>query len=187
MNPALATAPDQIALAETGVVDGVSTERLYDPVRERVMARRLRGARRRKLAVICSSVLIAAVAAGGFTLAHRDMVSAETASLAPAPAQVEAPALSTQPSLASSTSRSVQLPGTADSDPNKAQARVFVPEAERTASAAPAAPMQMQDQTAEAFRQIPLGGGRAADEAPALPSGALGFAPLPTPRPSQAP
>ncbi|MCV5839361.1 hypothetical protein OFN62_41120, partial [Escherichia coli] len=76
-------------------------------------------------------------------------------------------------SLASATSRPVQLPGSvgADSDPNKVQARVVVPSDPEPP--VPTAPVQMQDSQASAPRSIPLGGNSFAATAPqpALPSG----------------
>jgi hypothetical protein len=174
-------------------------EAVYDPVRERLAARRLKGARWRRLVLFFSAILVAGAAAGGFTLANRDALLAAIPAAEPSTPTAVAPEPSA-PSLASATSRSVQLPGlaTPDSDPNKVQARVVIPADPEPQSAAapasPAAPIQMQDsQSAGAPRAIPLGGGRLAvtassEPAPALHSGALGFAaPVPAPRPSSAP
>ncbi len=167
----------------------------YDPARERLASRRLKGARWRRLVLFFSAIVVAGAAAGGFTIANRDALlaalpPAEVPSVAAAPAPAP-----TAPSLASATSRSVQLPGlaTPDSDPNKVQARVVIPADPEPQTAA--APIQMQDsQPAGAPRAIPLGGGGRlavtanSETTPALPSGALGFAaPVPAPRPSSAP
>lgn len=161
----------------------------YDPVRERQAARRLRGARWRRLVLFFSAIVVAGAAAGGFTLANRDALLAAIPAEPPAPVAAAAPDAST-PSLASSATRSVQLPGVTspDSDPNKVQARVVIPADPEPPAAVP---VQMQDsQGSGAPRSIPLGGrlaATAADEAPALPAGALGFAPVPAPRPTNAP
>ncbi len=172
-------------------------EAAYDPVRERLAARRLKGARWRRLVLFFSAILVAGAAAGGFTLANRDALLAAIPAAEPSTPTAVAPEASA-PSLASATSRSVQLPGlaTPDSDPNKVQARVVIPadpEPLAATPAAPATPIQMQDsQPAGAPRAIPLGGGRLAvtassETTPALPPGALGFAPMPAPRPASAP
>ncbi|MDP3545345.1 MAG: hypothetical protein Q8S29_04125, partial [Phreatobacter sp.] len=59
---------------------------MYDPVRERAVARRLRGARWRRLALLITAISISAAAAAGFTLFNRDMIQAE---LTPAPVVAE--------------------------------------------------------------------------------------------------
>jgi len=166
---------------------------VYDPARERAVARRLRGARRRRLALAATAIVIAAAAAGSFTIMNRDKIRAE---LAPARvANIPAPEA---PALASSTSRPVQLSGTG-ADPNKVQARVIVPADPEPQPIRPPvtdpAPVQMQDtQTASAPRTIPLSSptparseAPPADDPAALPATALGFAPVPAPRPSRAP
>jgi hypothetical protein len=188
MNPAHQTSADPVAAAETQPFVGDS----YDPVRERQAARRLKGARWRRLVLFFTAIVVAGTAAGGFTLANRDaLLAAMPPPAPPAPVAAAAPDISA-PSLASATSRSVQLPGATspDSDPNKVQARVVMP-ADPEPPAPAAVPVQMQDsQSPAAPRSIPLGGrlaSTAADETPALPSGALGFAPVPAPRPSSAP
>lgn len=178
------------AAAESAAPAGDATlGAIYDPATERAVARRLRGARWRRLAFILSAVAVAAAAAAAFTHAHRDTVTA----LIPPPAPVEpapAPAPPAAPALASSTSRPVAAPNGA-ADPNKVQARIVVPsDPEPPAAAAP--PIQMQAPPAAA-RTIPLSPAPAAavevarEEDSALPPGALGFAPLPPPRPSRAP
>ncbi|WP_298476196.1 hypothetical protein [Phreatobacter sp.] len=155
----------------------------YDPATERAVARRLRGARWRRLAFFVSAIAVAAAAAAAFTHAHRDTVAAFVPPPAP-PAPIASPAPAA-PSLASSTSRPVTLPGDA-ADPNKVQARIVVPADPEPA----AAPIQMQAPPATA-RMIPLSTAVPA-EAPRVedstpPAAALGFAPLPPPRPSRAP
>ncbi len=174
-------------------------EPAYDPARARRAARRLKGARWRRLVLFFSAIAIAGATAGGFTLANRDALLAAIPAAEPAAPPVVRTAATPEPSapsLASATSRAVQLPGlvTPDSDPNKAQARVVMPADPEPTAATPATPIQMQDnQPAGAPRAIPLGGGgrlavtASSDAAPALPSGALGFAPMPAPRPSSAP
>lgn len=182
------TLPDAAQPLPTGADDVAVVA--YDPVRERAIARRLRGARWRRLAVTAFVVVLAAGTAAVFTLANRDMIQAELAPVLMPPAPpppVEAPA------LASSQSRPVTLPGT-EADPNKVQARVIVP-ADPTPPPAVAAPtglppIQMQAPPAAAPRTISLTAAQpaaAASEEPALPSAAIGFAPLPAPRPAQAP
>jgi hypothetical protein len=194
MNQAHQTSADPAAAAEAPALPGD----VYDPARERQVARRLRAARRRRLALFFSAIVIAGAAAGGFTLANREaLLAAMPPPAQPAPAPVVAAAEPAAPSLASATSRSVQLPGLGgvDSDPNKVQARVVIPaDPEPPVAAAPATtPIQMQDsQQTAGPRAIPLGSGpfaaASADPAPALPTGALGFAaPVPAPRPSSAP
>ncbi|MBL8568346.1 MAG: hypothetical protein JNK84_04610 [Phreatobacter sp.] len=186
MNTALQTSADPAAV-EAPPFPGDS----YDPARARQAARRLKGARWRRLVLFFSAIVVAGAAAGGFTLANRDaLMAAMPPPASPAPVAVATPDASA-PSLASASSRSVQLPGAAspDSDPNKVQARVVMP-ADPEPPAPAAVPVQMQDSQSPATpRSIPLGGGRfaAADETPALPAGALGFAPVPAPRPSSAP
>ena len=157
----------------------------YDPATERAVARRLRGARWRRLAFFVSAIAVAAAAAAAFTHAHRDTVAALVPPPAP-PAPVASPAPApTAPSLASSTSRPVTLPGDT-ADPTKVQARIVVPADPEPA----AAPIQMQAPPATA-RMIPLSPAAPVEQArveeTAPPAGALGFAPLPPPRPSRAP
>jgi hypothetical protein len=193
MNKAHQTSADMQLAAEAEML----AEPAYDPARARLAARRLKGARWRRLVLFFSAIVIAGAAAGGFTLANRDALLAAIPAPEPsAPPAVSAAAApeSAGPSLASANSRSVQLPGlvTPDSDPNKAQARVVMPADPEPPAAAPATPIQMQDsQPSGAPRAIPLGGRLAvtasSEAAPALPSGALGFAPVPAPRPSSAP
>lgn len=185
MNTAHQTSADPAAAAEAPPFPGDS----YDPARARQAARRLKGARWRRLVLFFSAIVVAGAAAGGFTLANRDaLLAAMPPPAPPAPVAATAPD-ATAPSLASASSRSVQLPGAGspDSDPNKVQARVVMPADPEPPAAAP---VQMQDSQGTATpRSIPLGGGRfaATDETPALPAGALGFAPVPAPRPSSAP
>ena len=164
----------------------------YDPAHERVMARRLRGARWRRLALTVFAVALAAGTAAVFTLANREMIQAELAPVLLPPPPAPAPEV---PALASSQSRPVTLPGT-EADPNKVQARVIVPAdpAPPPVAAAPASPppIQMQAPPAIAPRTIslsaapPAAAPAAPEEAP-LPSSAIGFAPLPAPRPARAP
>jgi hypothetical protein len=173
---------------------GVVLADIYDPVRERAVARRLRGARWRRLALVVTAVSISAAAAASFTLMNREMIQAE---LTPAPVVTEPAPAAEAPALASATSRPIQLPG-AGADPNKVQARVIVPsdpepQAVRppvtdTADAAP----QPEAPGAAAPRTIalspsPIRGDSAAEAQSALPAGILGFAPVPAPRPSRAP
>ncbi len=187
MNPAHQTLAEPVTAAEALPVVGDS----YDPVRARQAARRLKGARWRRLVLFFSAIVVAGAAAGGFTLANRDALMA---AMPPPPAPVAAAAPdASAPSLASASSRSIELPGAASpgSDPNKVQARVVMP-VDPEPPAPAAVPVQMQDSQPGAPRSIPLGGGRmastAADETPpALPPGALGFAPVPAPRPATAP
>jgi hypothetical protein len=164
----------------------------YDPARERAMARRLRGARWRRLALTVFAVVLAAGTAAVFTLANREMIQAELAPVLLPPPPAPAPEA---PALASSQSRPVTLPGT-EADPNKVQARVIVPAdpAPPPVAVAPASPppIQMQAPPAIAPRTIslsaapPAAAPAATEEAP-LPSSAIGFAPLPAPRPARAP
>lgn len=178
---------------DVAALDAASAEPLYDAARERAMARRLRGARWRRLVLFFSAVVVAGAAAGGFTIANRDMLQAAVPPASEEPAVAETPVAPAAPSLASATSRPVTLPG-ADSDPNKVQARVAVPADPDQPGAG--APVQMQDSQSPAGqpRSIPLGGGSrlvatTTEPPPAavLPPSALGFAPLPAPRPSSAP
>lgn len=166
----------------------------YDPARERVVARKLRGARWRRLFLTGVAIAIAAGTAAVFTLANREMIEAE---LAPAPVMAVPAPMPEAPALASSQSRPVSLPGT-EADPNKVQARVVVPadpSPPPVAGAPPVgpAPLQMQAQPAGAPRTIslpvapPQPAASAADEGGALPTTALSFAPLPAPRPARAP
>jgi len=174
---------------------GVVLADAYDPARERAVARRLRGARWRRLALIVTAISISAAAAASFTLMNRDMIQAE---LTPAPV-VAAPAAEA-PALASSTSRPVHLPGTG-ADPNKAQARVIVPADPEpqpvrppvTEATAPVSPAS-ETLAASAPRSIslspasPVRGDAVQPASPAgLPAAALGFAPVPAPRPTRAP
>ncbi len=166
----------------------------YDPIQERMVARRLRGARWRRLFMISVAVAMAAGTAAVFTMSNREMIEAE---LTPAPVMAVPAAVPEAPALASSQSRPVSLPGT-EADPNKAQARVIVP-ADPVPPVATAgaptdpAPLQMRAPAAAAPRSIslpgvpPQPGAPAAEEDPALPGTALGFAPLPAPRPARAP
>ncbi|AVO44508.1 hypothetical protein C6569_05200 [Phreatobacter cathodiphilus] len=164
----------------------------YDPARERAMARRLRGARWRRLAFTVFAIALAGGSAAVFTLANREMIQAE---LAPVLLPAAPPPAPEAPALASSQSRPVTLPGT-EADPNKVQARVIVPAdpAPPPVAAAPAGPppIQMQAPPATAPRTISLSAAppatvpAATEEAP-LPSAAIGFAPLPAPRPARAP
>lgn len=171
---------------------GVVLADIYDPVRERAVARRLRGARWRRLALVVTAISISAAAAASFTLMNREMIQAE---LTPAPVVAEPAPAAEAPALASATSRPIQLPG-AGADPNKVQARVIVPSDPEpqpvrppvtdTADAAP------QPDAAAAPRTIalspsPIRGDAAAEAQNALPAGVLGFAPVPAPRPSRAP
>jgi hypothetical protein len=165
---------------------------VYDPARERAVARRLRGARRRKFAVTVVLVALAAGTAAVFTMANREMIQAELAPVLLPPPPAPAPEA---PALASSQSRPVTLPGT-EADPNKVQARVIVPAdptpPQPAATAASPAPIQMQAPPATAPRTIslsaaPPAAAPAASEEAALPSAAIGFAPLPAPRPARAP
>jgi hypothetical protein len=164
----------------------------YDPARERAAVRRLRGARWRRLALTAFAIIFAAGTAAVFTLANRDVIQAE---LAPVLLPAAAPPAPEAPALASSQSRPVTLPGS-EPDPNKVQARVIVPAdpAPPPVAAAPASPppIQMQAPPAAAPRAIsltsaPPATAPAAGEEPALPSAAIGFAPLPAPRPARAP
>lgn len=183
------TLPDA---AQTHPIDTDDVAAAYDPARERAVARRLRGARWRRFAMSVVLVALAAGTAAVFTLANREMIEAELAPvLLPTP---PAPAPEV-PALASSQSRPVTLPGT-EADPNKVQARVIVP-ADPTpppAAVAPASPppIQMQAPPATPPRTIslsaaPPAAAPAASEEALLPSAAIGFAPLPTPRPARAP
>ncbi|WP_146144733.1 hypothetical protein [Phreatobacter cathodiphilus] len=156
------------------------------------MARRLRGARWRRLAFTVFAIALAGGSAAVFTLANREMIQAE---LAPVLLPAAPPPAPEAPALASSQSRPVTLPGT-EADPNKVQARVIVPAdpAPPPVAAAPAGPppIQMQAPPATAPRTISLSAAppatvpAATEEAP-LPSAAIGFAPLPAPRPARAP
>jgi len=174
--------------AETASASGDATLGMaYDPATERAVARRLRGARWRRVAFLVSAVAVAAAAAAAFTHANRDTVAA----LVPPPAPVASPAPApAAPSLASSMSRPVTLPGEA-ADPNKVQARIVVPADPEPPAAAP--PIQMQAPPATPPRTISLTAGPPPAAAPtasedaSLPSAALGFAPLPAPRPARAP
>lgn len=56
---------------------GVVLADIYDPVRERAVARRLRGARWRRLALVVTAVSISAAAAASFTLMNREMIQAD--------------------------------------------------------------------------------------------------------------
>ncbi len=164
----------------------------YDPAQERLVARRLRGARWRRFFMVSVAIAIAAGTAAVFTMANREMIEAE---LTPAPVMAVPAAVPEAPALASSQSRPVSLPGT-EADPNKVQARVIVPaDPVPPAATAPASPspIQMQAPPATAPRNIalpvvpPQPGAPAAEEDSALPGTALGFAPLPAPRPARAP
>ncbi len=177
-----------VPLHDAGVVLGD----MYDPVRERAVARRLRGARRRRLALLITAISISAAAAAGFTLFNRDMIQAE---LTPAPVVAEPAPAAEAPALASSTSRLIQLPGTG-ADPNKVQARVIVPadpepqpvRAPVTDDAVPNATPDAAPRTIALSPASPIRGDAAPAEAQgALPAAALGFAPVPAPRPSRAP
>lgn len=191
MNPALQTSDDSSLAAQVEDFAPPAGGAPYDAARERAVARKLRNARWRRLVLLFSAVAVAGAAAGGFTMANKEALLA-AASHVPAEAREAAAPAVTQPSLASSTSRPVQLPG-AETDPNKVQARVVMP-ADPEPAAPASAPMQMQDSQPAAPRTIPLGGNRlaatadsASGEAADLPSSAMGFAPVPAPRPSRAP
>jgi len=163
----------------------------YDPAQERMVARRLRGARWRRFFMLSVAVAMAAGTAAVFTMANREMIEAE---LTPAPVMAVPAAVPEAPALASSQSRPVSLPGT-EADPNKVQARVIVPADPSPPPGAPTdpAPLQMRAPAATAPRNIALPvvpqqpAAPAAEDDSALPGTALGFAPLPAPRPARAP
>lgn len=194
-------APDATAAAN---------ERLYDPDRERVVARRLQGGRRRRLMLVMSAVVIAAAAAAGFTYTYQDMPTvtdawAATMAAVPPPA----PAAAT-PALASSASAPVRLVQP-DSDPNKRQERITPEAPAGSVAAAPTGSSSMIPQgtgpsansttgaVPEGVRRIPLGPGAMAEAAPpSAPAFAsaeaasptemtMPLAPLPQPRPRRAP
>lgn len=192
MNPALQTSDDSSFAAQVEDFAPPAGGAPYDAARERSVARKLRNARWRRLVLLFSAVAVAGAAAGGFTMANKEALLAAASHVPAETREAAAPAV-TQPSLASSASRPVQLPG-AETDPNKVQARVVMP-ADPEPPAPASAPMQMQDSQPTGPRTIPLGGGgrvaaaadSASGEATELPAGAMGFAPVPAPRPSRAP
>lgn len=192
MNPALQTSDNSLSAAQVETSTPPAGEVVYDAARERAVSRKLRNARWRRLVLLFSAVAVAGAAAGGFTMANKEALLASARHV---PAETRGPTPASEPSLASATSRPVQLPTpsavapNAEVDPNKVQARVVMPADPEPAPSAPA-PMQMQDSQGAAPRTIPLGGNRlvtTADSASDVPAAALGFAPVPAPRPSRAP
>ncbi|WP_439575372.1 hypothetical protein [Phreatobacter sp.] len=214
MTPSRTTMTDATLASEAGP-DMLNA---YDPARERAVARRMKRQRWRRIALTTTAICLAAVAAGAFTLANRDTIvtalsgggaapqAAAPAAAAPGPAQPVA-AAPVAPALASAHSQAVALPAP-PAQPAKVQARIIVPaepapirppvistdpEPSQDPAAEPAATETQQAAGAPGIRQIPLGGGRAIDQAapaaaPAPPAAALGFvAPVPPPRPANAP
>lgn len=199
--PVTRAAPDAAAAAD---------ERLYDPDRERIVARRLKGGRRRRVVLALCAIVVAAATAAGFTYTYQDMpavTDAWAATMAAAP-----PPAPATPALASNTSAPVRLVQP-DSDPNKRQERIAVDAPADPAAGQPAGSGSMIPQSAgqasngtsgtagDGVRRIPLGSTSMADATP--PPGATAFAPaetggpatemtmplapLPQPRPRRAP
>jgi hypothetical protein len=167
----------------------------YDLNRERAVAKRLRGGRRRRLGIVAGAIALAAGAAAGFTLTQ-DPPQLGDAWAAVAP---EAPAPA--PALATSTSTPVKL-ATPESDPNKRQERVATtgPDGQPDHSGRPAIALQGGVEAPhDGVRRISLTPSRIA-EGNSLPPAASGFAPaettatemtmplapVPQPRPSRA-
>ena len=197
--PVTRAAPDAAAAAD---------ERLYDPDRERIVARRLKGGRRRRAILAMCAVVVAAATAAGFTYTYQDMPAVTDAWAATPPApQPEPPAAA----LASNSSAPVRLVQP-DSDPNKRQERVATDAPGDTAAGQQAGAGSaiapggqpangITSMTADGVRRIPLGPGPMADatpppSAPAFaPADTAGpatemtmpLAPLPQPRPRRAP
>lgn len=194
-----------VTVPEADPTDAPATPAAYDPAAERAAARRLKGARWRRLALAASAVCLAAAAAGAFTLANHDAIRSQFRADPPDEIEARPAAAQDAPSLASGSSRPVQLPGQ-EAASDKVQARIVVPADPEpqpvrpaTADTAPAgttsadaAPVQMQDGSRSGPRTIPLAPGPSAvasaeADAEAPPAAALGFAPLPAPRPQRAP